>query len=162
MKITKAAQQARKATVRAQIVQRQAQNALAKAHLTAAYQTHVDERKAADPNYKGYGKPRDAGNQQPNLPGYRADGRRKGFRLPKQPKTPKSQAAKGAPRTEAHERSQAAALVRIDTHIQGGRANFAYATDQQRRTVNMPARQVRFASPGGTRASFKFQLPHLS
>ena len=66
------------------------------------------------------------------------------------PRTPKPQVVKGAPRTEAHKHSQAAALVRINTRIQGGRENFAYAADQQRRTVNMPARQVTFASPGGT------------
>jgi hypothetical protein len=145
VKITKAAQQARKNNVRTSVAQRQATNAVTKQRLAAAY-----AQKAAAPGFKPYGKPRTAKNQPPNQPGYRADSRKKGFRLAKQPKTPKPQAVKGARKTEKHERTQAAALAKKKQRIQDGRANFAHAAAQQKKTVNMPSRNVRFTTPGGT------------
>jgi len=70
--------------------------------LATAYQMQLYEGKAADSDYKGYGKPRDAQDQQSD---------RKGFRLPKQPKIPKARVLKGAPGTEKH--THAAALAQL-------------------------------------------------
>jgi hypothetical protein len=128
VKITKAAQQARKNNVRSSVAQRQVQNAVTKKNLAAAY-----AQKAAAPGFKPYGKPRSAKKQPPNQPGYRANSRKQGYRLAKQPKTPKPQAVKGAPKTEKHKRTQAAALAKKKQRIQDGRANFAYAAAQQKR-----------------------------
>jgi len=145
VKITQAAQQARKNGVRTNVAQKQAANAIKKQSLAAQY-----AQKAAAPGFKPYGKPRSAKKQPPNKPGYRAAGRKTGHRLPKQPKTPKAPAVKGADKTEKHKRTQAAALARKNQNIQKGRANFAYAAAQQKKTAKMPSRNARFTTPGGT------------
>lgn len=142
VKVSKATQQTRKSAAKAHVAQTHIQKALKKQNLAAAYAS----KKKADPNF-AYKKPRSAKTQKPNQRGYRADGRAKGFRLQKQPKTPKPQAVKGAAKTQKHKNSQAAANARTRARKDAGKANFAHAKTEYGKTTHMPKRGATFKTP---------------
>ncbi|KAF9482324.1 hypothetical protein BDN70DRAFT_991249 [Pholiota conissans] len=142
-KVSKAAQTARKDAVRAKVTHNQGANASKKAALIAA--NHPPQGKPARKKYK-----KDANGHITS--GWRADARAKGFRPPKQPKTPKPNMAKGEHKTNAKAvASQAAANARRQAKKAAGRAHHApiNAIHEHTRTHgNMPARDAKYHVPG--------------
>lgn len=156
-KVNHAAQQTRKAAVKARVSSNQAANAVKKTNLKA-------QHAALGPDHR-YGKPR-APKKAPKVelskkgkpltpPGHRAASRAAGHRLPKQPKTPKPNAVKGAPKTAKHINSQKEALARKHARVAAGRANFKHAAEQQKKTDNLPNRKATFTTTGGKKYTGK-------
>ena len=139
-KVSAADQKARKAAVRTKQATSHANNAAKKKALQA--------KQATEPRYA---KPRSAGKQKPNVPGYRAKGRAEGRRLPKQPKTPKPQAKKGDRPNDRAKAKQAAANARRKSRATANGAQFADAKAQMAKTTNLPGRKQKFTANGRTR-----------
>jgi len=135
----------RKNDVSNKIAKNKAANANKKAHL----------QKQAAPEY---GKPRSAGKQKPNKPGYRAAGRAKGVRLPKQPKTPKPNMVKGQAKSQKAKDTQAKALARKKTRLAEGRKNFGPTAAAHKDTVGLPGRKEKFPVKGDRMTFFLLSL----
>lgn len=130
-KVSGTNQKARKDSVRSRVATNQISNAIRKGNLKAAA--------ANAPPYRAPRNPR---------PGYRAQARAQGRRLPKQPKTPKPQMKKGnAPSAKAQAR-QAAANQRTRDQKKAGRIEFAGAKVKYAATANMPHRKSTFTKNG--------------
>jgi hypothetical protein len=145
------ASEARKASVKASVAHNQAAN--------AAKKTHLQGEAAKLPEGQRYGKPRKpkytkvttkAGTQH-ITGGYRKEGRDAGRRLPKQPKTPKPNFAKGEHLTNAKAvRTQAAAKARMQQRKADGRAKHGAAAAIHQKTLahgNMPGRNDEYHVP---------------
>lgn len=165
------ASEARKAGVMAKVVHNQAAN--------AAKKTHLQDEAAKLPAYVNYtlfllcfingtnwryrdyryGKPRKPkytkvttkDGKQHITGGYRKESRDKGHRLPKQPKTPKPNFAKGEHLTNAKAvRTQAEAKARMQQRKADGRAKYGAAAAIHKKTLqhgNMPGRKDEYHVP---------------
>jgi len=145
VKKTAAQAKQRKDNVRNSVKTNQAANAAKKAHL----KTQVVPK---------YGKPRSASKQKPNKPGYRADSRAKGFRLPKQPKTPKPNMVKGQAKSQKAKATQAKALANKKTRLAEGRKKFGPAAAAHKDTVGLPGRKEKFPVKGERMSFFLLSL----
>lgn len=136
-KVSAADQKARKDAVKTKVANNQAHNAQKKKTLQKKAETAPR-----------YGKPRSAGKQKPNQPGYRAKGRASGNRLAKQPKTPKPNMKKGDPRSAKSETKQAAANQRTKNRKAAGVKKFADTKAKYKKTTSMPNRKATFTANG--------------
>jgi hypothetical protein len=141
-KISAAQQAARKAAVKSKVATNQANNKAKKEGLRA--------QKAAHPppaNKKGRKVTSKPG--KPTPPGWRANARKNGGILQKEPKTPKPNAAKGAAKTQKALNSQKAANARTAARKAAGKAKFGGAATAHKETIGLPARNGKFEAPGG-------------
>ncbi|KAF9482325.1 hypothetical protein BDN70DRAFT_991250 [Pholiota conissans] len=149
-KLSAADAKIRKDAMRTKVAHNQANNVVKKAHLQA------EAAKLTKP----YGKPRKLKyvkeitkkGKEHIVSGYRAESRAKDHRLPKQPKTPKPNFAKGEHKTNAKAvNSQAAASARRAERKANGRAKYGDAKAIHEQTLkhgNMPARKDQYHVPG--------------
>jgi hypothetical protein len=135
-KITAAQQAARKQAVKDKVTANQASN--------KAKKESLQETKKANPNAEPNKKGRKAPSPKPGKPsppGWRANARTKGNILPKEPKTPKPNAVKGAAKTEKALKTQQAANDKTAARKAAGRAKFGDAAAAQRATTGLPPRK---------------------
>jgi len=142
VKKTAAQAQQRKENVRQTVKKNQAANKIKKAEL------HLQ----APPKEKPYGKPRPSKKPKdidPKVGSYRARGRKlqpgaQGYRLPKQPKTPKPNAAKGSEKSLKAKATQNKALAQRKAHLSRERNKLNVAAAGHKATVGLPLRKAKF------------------
>jgi len=148
-KKTAAEAKQRKADVKAKVATNQANNAAKKIHLQGEAAKRTEAYKK--PRKPKYTKETTKKGTTHITGGYRKESREKGFRLPKQPKTPKANFAKGEHKTNPKAvQKQAEAKARLQAKKTAGRNAHATANARYRDTLthgNMPNRHDEYHVP---------------